>query len=438
MKLSKKNHILWTRAKKIIPGGNVFISKRPQFFLPELWPTYYSKSKGCEIWDLDGNKFLDFSLMGVGTNILGYSNKKINDEIKKVIDNGNMSSLNCYEEVRFSEALLNINKWADMVKFARSGGEANSIAVRIARATTNRQQVAICGYHGWHDWYLAANLKKKNKLSKLLLKGLLTKGVPNNLKNSVHTFIYNDFDYLKNLVNTNPKIGIIKMEVQRNQKPKNNFLKKVRNFCTKNKIILIFDECTSGFRETYGGLHKKYHINPDIAIFGKALGNGYAITAVIGKKEIMENAKNTFISSTFWTERIGFTAGFYCLKYMKQYKSWIYISKIGKYIKNEWKKIFLKYQLDVEIGGLESIPSFTFKSNNSERLTFFTQEMLKKNFLSGNTIFISIAHKKKDVDKYLEYFEEVIEKLKNVENKGIKIKTKLLGPVRAETFERLN
>jgi glutamate-1-semialdehyde 2,1-aminomutase len=438
MKLSRKNHILWTKAKKKIPGGNVFISKRPQFYLPEFWPTYYSKSKGCEIWDLDGNKFLDFSLMGVGTNILGYSNNKINNEIKKVIDKGNMSSLNCYEEVRLSEALLNINKWADMVKFARSGGEANSIAVRIARATTNRQQIAICGYHGWHDWYLAANLKKKNKLPKLLLKGLLTNGVPNDLKNSVHTFMYNDFDYLKNLVNKNPQIGIIKMEVQRNQEPKNEFLKKVRNFCTKKRIILIFDECTSGFRETYGGLHKKYHVNPDIAVFGKALGNGYAITAVIGKKEIMENAKNTFISSTFWTERIGFTAGFYCLKYMKQYKSWTIITKIGKYIKNEWKKIFLRYCFDVEISGLDAIPNFTFKTCNSERLTFITQEMLKKNFLAGNTIFVSLAHKESYLKRYLENFEEVVAKLKKIEDKGVKIETKLLGPVRAETFERLN
>jgi glutamate-1-semialdehyde 2,1-aminomutase len=438
MKLTKKNHYLWIKAQKIIPGGNVFLSKRPQFYLPEFWPTYYSKSKGCEIWDLDKKKYFDFSLMGVGTNILGYANKKIDTEIKKIIDKGNMSTLNSYEEVRLAESLLKINGWADMVKFARSGGEANSIAVRIARATTNKQQIAICGYHGWHDWYLAANIKKKNKLSNLLIKGLLTDGVPNNLKNTIHTFKYNDFNYLKNLIDKNPQIGVIKMEVQRNQEPQKKFLMEIRNLCTKKNIILIFDECTSGFRETYGGLHKKYKINPDLAIFGKALGNGYAITAVVGKKEIMENAKNTFISSTFWSERIGFTAGYYCLKYMKQFETWNYISQIGKYIKNEWRKIFLRYDLEVEINGLESVPSFNFKNKNSERSTFITQEMLKNNFLAGNTIFVSFAHKKIHIKKYLESFEEVIEKLKKTEDSGINISDKLLGPVKAESFKRLN
>jgi glutamate-1-semialdehyde 2,1-aminomutase len=438
MKLTRKNHKLWIKAKKIIPGGNVFISKRPQFYLPEFWPTYYSKSKGCEIWDLNNNKFFDFSLMGVGTNILGYSNNKINNEIKKIIDKGNMSTLNSYEEVRLAESLLKINKWADMVKFARSGGEANSIAVRIARATTNKQQIAICGYHGWHDWYLAANLKKKNKLSKLLLKGLLTDGVPDDLKNTIHTFMYNDLNYLKNLIDNNSQIGIIKMEVQRNQEPKKKFLEEIRTLCTKKNIILIFDECTSGFRETYGGLHQKYKINPDIAIFGKALGNGYAITAVVGKKEIMENSKKTFISSTFWSERVGFTAGFYCLKYMEKYRSWDQISNIGRYIKKEWKKIFTKYNLEVEISGLDSIPTYHFKNNHSQRVTFITQEMLKKNFLSNNIIYISLAHKRNYVKKYLENFEEVVGVLNKIEKKGIKIQTKLLGPIKAENFQRLN
>jgi glutamate-1-semialdehyde aminotransferase len=438
VKLTKKNYKLWCKATKIIPGGNALISKRPQFFLPSFWPTYYSKSKGCNIWDLDNNKLYDFSLMGVGTNILGYSYSKIDNQIKKVINKGVMSTLNCYEEIRLSENLLKINKWADMVKFARSGGEANAIAVRIARATTDRHHIAICGYHGWHDWYLAANVKKKNNLSKLLLKGLLTEGVPNELKNSVHTFMYNDFEYLKNLVNTNPKIGIIKMEVERNQKPKNEFLRKIRNLCTKKNIILIFDECTSGFRETFGGLHQKYNINPDIAIFGKALGNGYAITSVVGKKEIMENTKNTFISSTFWSERIGFTAGLYTLKFMKENKSWSYISLIGKFIKSEWKKIFIKYNFIVEISGLESIPTYNFKHNHNERVTFITQEMLKKKILSNNTIFVSLAHKKLNVKKYLECFEEVIEKLYNIEKNGTKLSSKILGPIKADTFQRLN
>lgn len=250
--------------------------------------------------------------------------------------------------------------------------------------------------------------------------------------------MYNDLNYLKNLIDNNSQIGIIKMEVQRNQEPKKKFLEEIRSLCTKKNIILIFDECTSGFRETYGGLHQKYKINPDIAIFGKALGNGYAITAVVGKKEIMENSKKTFISSTFWSERVGFTAGFYCLKYMEKYRSWDQISNIGRYIKKEWKKIFTKYNFEVEISGLDSIPTYHFKNNHSQRVTFITQEMLKKNFLSNNIIYISLAHKRNYVKKYLENFEEVIGVLNKIEKKGIKIQTKLLGPIKAENFQRLN
>ena len=340
MKKLKKNYNLWNKAKKLIPGGNVFLSKRPELFLPNYWPTYYKKSKGCQIWDLNGRKFFDFSLMGVGTNILGYAYDKIDNEIKKAVDNGNMSTLNSYDEIKLSESLLNIHKWADMVKFARSGGEANSIAVRIARASTSKQDIAVCGYHGWHDWYLAANLRKKNKLSNYLIKGLLTDGVHKNLANTTHTFIYNDYKNLEKLINNHPNIGIIKMEVSRNYLPEKNYLKKVRQLCNRKKIILIFDECTSGFRETFGGLHKKYKIYPDIAVFGKALGNGYAITAAIGKREIMENSKKSFISSTFWSERIGFVAGYNTLKYMKQIKSWKEISSKGILIKKNWDKIF--------------------------------------------------------------------------------------------------
>ena len=198
-----------------------------------------------------------------------------------------------------------MHPWSNMVKFTRSGGEANAVAIRIARAASGRDKIAICGYHGWHDWYLAANLSSKDKLNKHLLSGLKPLGVPKSLSGSTLTFSYNNISELEDLIKKNKDIGVIKMEVSRNLEPKHGFLKKVRDLANKNRIILIFDECTSGFRQTFGGLHKLYNVNPDIAIFGKALGNGYAINAVIGKKDIMEFAQSTFISSTFWTERIG-------------------------------------------------------------------------------------------------------------------------------------
>ncbi|HEU0118230.1 MAG TPA: aminotransferase class III-fold pyridoxal phosphate-dependent enzyme, partial [Alphaproteobacteria bacterium] len=260
---------LWKRAKNVIPGGNMLLSKRSEMFLPEQWPAYFSKAKGCKVWDLDGNEYTDMFIMGIGTNTLGYGHPEVDGAVRSVIDNGNMSTFNCPEEVYLAERLIEIHPWADMVRFARSGGEANAIAIRIARAASGRDNVAICGYHGWHDWYLSANLGDEKNLAGHLLPGLEPKGVPQNLRGTVFPFNYNDIAGLEALVKEK-NIGVIKMEVVRNFGPENNFLQKVRELATKNKIVLIFDECTSGFRETFGGIHKKYGVEPDMAMFGKA------------------------------------------------------------------------------------------------------------------------------------------------------------------------
>ena len=417
----------------------MILSKRPEMYLPNQWPSYFNRAKGCNVTDFDNNNFLDYFLMGVGTNILGYSNKYVDKKVSEVLKKGNMSSLNCVEEVNLAEKLIKMHQWVDMVRFARTGGEANSIAIRIARAATGKSKIAFCGYHGWHDWYLSANLKNKSSLNELLLKNLPISGVPENLRNSVYTFKYNDIKRLKNIVNNNNDIGIIKMEVKRNIDPKNNFLKEVRELASKKKIILIFDECTSGFRETFGGLHKKYNVEPDMAIFGKALGNGYAITSIIGKREIMESAQKTFISSTFWSERIGPTAALATLNEMERVKSWIKISKIGKKIKKNWNEISEKFNLKLKIGGMESIPNFSFLSdNNLVYKTFLTQEMMKRGFLAGNIVYVCTEHEKY-LKLYLECFEEIMFEI-NQFDKGNrkKIKNLINGPICHEGFERLN
>ena len=371
----------WKRAKHIIPGGNMLLSKRPEMYLPGKWPAYYSKAKGCYIWDLDKNKYIDMSLMSVGTNTLGYSNSEINKSVINGIERSNMSTLNCPEERFLTEKLLQMHKHFDMARYARTGGEANSIAIRIARASSGKDKVAICGYHGWHDWYLSANLNSSNKSGVLkdhLLPGLSTSGVPKNLKNTNFPFYFNDFKGLKNICD-NHDIGVIKMEIFRNIPPEKNFLKKVRQLATRKKIILIFDECTSGFRETFGGLHLKYKIYPDICILGKALGNGFSITTILGKREIMESAQNTFISSTFWTEKSGYIAALKTLEVMERIKSWKVISNQGKKIKKQIKFLAKKHKLKINIGGLDSCPTYNIVSENWIKYkTFITQELLKK------------------------------------------------------------
>ena len=297
----------WIRAKSIIPGGSMLFSKNPDLQLPKLWPAYFKKAKASNLWDLDGKKYDDMYSMGIGTNTLGYSNKFVNKKVKNVVDDGNMSSLNSIDEILLAEKLIEMHPWANMVRYTRSGGEANSVAIRIARASSGKDKIAICGYHGWHDWYLSANLANKSNLNQHLLTNLNISGVPKKFKNTTFPFKFNNLKSLEKII-AKENIGAIKMEVHRLEKPNIKFLKKVREIATKKNIVLIFDECTSGFRETYGGIHLKYKIYPDIAIFGKALGNGYAINAIVGKREIMESCQSTFISSTFWTERVGSVA----------------------------------------------------------------------------------------------------------------------------------
>ena len=433
----KKGPKLYKRAKEIIPGGNMLLSKRPEMFLPEIWPSYFSRAKGCKVWDMDGTEYLDMSIMGIGTNILGYGHEEVDEVVNEVIKKGNMSTLNCPEEVYLAERLIEINSWSDMVRLARTGGEANAIAIRIARAASGKDNVAICGYHGWHDWYLAANIKSKDGLDEHLLSGLETNGVPKSLEGTVFPFRYNDYEELEKIVN-NHDIGVIKMEVIRNKGPEDNFLEKVRELSSKKGIVLIFDECTSGFRESFGGIHKNFNVDPDIAMFGKALGNGYGVTAIVGKKEAMEAAQNSFMSSTFWTERIGPAAAIKTLEIMEDIKSWEQISKTGKYIKEEWQKLFSTYNLDVNISGISALPTFTFQNKNHQAYkTFITQEMLKKNFIAATSIYVCINHTKELIDNYISELEPLLKTIEECEN-GKDINDLLDGPISHDGFARLN
>lgn len=420
---------MWKRAQHVIPGGTMLFSKNPDLFLPRIWPAYFSKTKGCRVWDLENNFYDDVSLMGVGTNTLGYNYFNVEKKVIETTKKGTMSTLNSIEEVLLAEKLIEIHPWADMARFTRSGGEANALAIRIARAASGKDKVAICGYHGWHDWYLSANIKNKNNLNQMLMKNVPIKGVPLNLLNTVIPFEYNNFNELKKITEEHD-IGVIKMEVQRNYKPENNFLQNVRRLATDKSIVLIFDECTSGFRQTFGGLHKYYKVNPDIAIFGKALGNGYAINSVIGKRSIMEACKETFISSTFWTERIGSVAALETLKNMEKIKSWEIITKIGSKIKSNWKKLSVLHNLQIDILGLAAIPNFSFKSKmNLHYKTFISQEMLKKKIMASNIVFCSIAHNENILNKYFDYLDKIFGMIKKCEDQKEDINRILETPV---------
>ncbi len=428
---------LWKRAKTVIAGGNMLLSKRPEMFLPEQWPAYFSRAKDCTVWDLDDKAYIDMSIMGIGTNTLGYGHPEVDDAVRRTIDAGNMSTFNCPEEVYLAEKLIELHPWADMVRFARSGGEANALAIRIARAATGKSKVAICGYHGWHDWYLAANLGDEKNLAGHLLPGLEPNGVPESLRGTIYPFNYNNFAELEALVNQQD-IGVIKMEVSRNHGPEDGFLQKVRDLATARGIVLIFDECTSGFRQTFGGLHKMYGVEPDMAMFGKALGNGYAITATIGRREVMEAAQTTFISSTFWTERIGPTAALKTLEVMQREKSWETITNTGLAITERWKQLANKHDLSISTNGLPALTGFSFNSADALAYkTLISQEMLAKGYLAGTSVYVCTAHTPEIVDAYFEQLDPVFGLIRECED-GRDVMSLLKGPICHAGFKRLN
>lgn len=433
-----KGQDLYVKAKALIPGGTMLLSKRPEMFLPDLWPSYFSKSKGCKVWDLDGKELLDMSIMGIGTNTLGYGNDEVDAAVMQTIKKGNMSTLNCPEEVYLAEKLIEINPWADMVRFARTGGEANSIAIRIARAASGKDKVAICGYHGWHDWYLSANHNGNDGLSAHLIPGLSPKGVPKNLKDTVFPFHYNDYEELLDIVAKND-IGVIKMEVMRNFGPEDDFLQKVRDLATRKNIVLIFDECSSGFRETFGGIFQKFQVEPDLVMFGKTIGNGYALTAVVGKKNVMEAAQNSFISSTFWTERIGPTAALTTLNVMEREQSWQTITETGRKMQKGWQELADYHTLSITVSGIAAMTTYGFNSVNAAKYkTFVTQEMLKKGFLASTHFYASTAHTESHLSSYFEALHGVYKQIALCESQRLNIDDLLEGPVCHGGFKRLN
>ncbi len=434
----KKGQDLYVKAKTLIPGGTMLLSKRPEMFLPDNWPSYFSKAKGCKIWDLDDQELLDMTIMGIGTNTLGYGHDAVDNAVLDTVRKGNMSTLSCPEEVYLAEKLIEMNPWAHMVRFARSGGEANSIAIRIARAASGKDKVAICGYHGWHDWYLSANHNSGDSLSGHLLPGLNPSGVPKALKDTVLPFHYNNYEELVELVEKHD-IGVIKMEVLRNFGPEDNFLHKVRELATKKNIVLIFDECTSGFRETFGGIYKKFGVEPDVAMYGKTIGNGYALTAVVGKKSVMEAAQTSFISSTFWTERIGPTAALATLKVMEEVKSWELITAIGKKVQEGWKSLAATHGLEIELAGIPALSTYSFKSENALAYkTLIAQEMLKKNILASTNFYASIAHEDIYLEKYFSELDKVYGMIRKCEHQELNINELLEGPICHSGFKRLN
>ena len=404
---------LYEKAKKIIPGGTQLLSKRPELHLPDLWPPYYQKAKGCEIWDLEGKRYIDMSYMGIGACVLGYADADVDNAVKKAIDMGVATTLNSPKEIELAQMLLRLHPWAGMARFACGGGEGMVIATRIARAKSGRDKVLFCGYHGWHDWYLSSNLANDKALDGHLLPGLRPKGVPRVLKGTTIPFAYNDTQaFMKLIKKYKGEIGAVVIEPIRSIYPEKGFLETIRKETKKNNIVLVADEVSLGFRLTCGGSHLKLGFEPDIAVFSKALGNGYPIAAIIGKKEVMDAAQESFISSTNWTGNVGLTAAIATIRKYKKNHVEKHLDTIGKTVKDGWSKFANKHNLNIHISGTNAIGHFDFQYDNPLVLkTLFTQLMLEKGFLATNAFYCSFAHKQADIKKYLSAVDVVFGKI---------------------------
>jgi len=433
-----KSQELYEEAKTLIPGGTQLLSKRPEMFAPNLWPAYYSRAKGCRVWDLDDNEYIDMSYMGIGSCIIGYADDRVDDEVKRAIDLGNMSTLNAPEEVELAKKLCSLHPWAKKVRYARSGGESMAVAVRIARSYTQRDIILFCGYHGWHDWYLAANLSDDKALDGHLLPGLSPRGVPRGLSGTAYPFKYNDTESFLELVERyGDRIAAVVMEPIRSEYPQKEFISTIEIKTKEIGAVLIVDEITAGWRLCVGGAHLILGINPDIAVFGKAISNGFPMGAIIGKSEIMEAAQDTFISSTYWTDRLGFAASLKTIELIEEYNIPKHLEKVGKAIQDGWKQVAKETNIKIEVEGIYPLSHFSFKYENSKVLeTIFIKLMLKRGYLSSSGYYASFAHSMEDIEKYLETLKEVFMILSSA-IKEDRVKEMLDTPIKHNGFERL-
>ncbi len=431
----------YEHAKTLVPGGTQLFSKRPELHAPGAWPAYFKQAKGCTIIDLDGRVYRDFSLMGVGACPLGYAVDAIDDAVVRRIRAGAMCTLNPPEEVELAEALLTLHPWAEQARFARGGGEAMSIAVRIARARTGRSRVAVCGYHGWHDWYLAANLSVDTALDAHLLPGLSPHGVPRELAGTCVTFATNDPGAFRKVVGDANRAGglaAIVMEPLRYAAPPPGFLDEIRATATRLGIVLVFDEITAGWRYRAGGVHLDLQVAPDIAVFAKAMSNGYPMAAVIGRRDVMRVAEACFISSTYWTEAIGPVAALATIAEYERLQPWARLRTAGARVVAAWETAAQRHAQPIAARSSGPLSSFSFQGEEPNvAKTLFAHAMLARGFLASTAYYASIAHTEADLADYTAACDAAFAEIAAARARG-SLRAALRGPEAQTGFARLN
>lgn len=419
----------YKRACKVIPLGSHTYSKSSMQWSLGAVPQYLESAKGCEIVDVDGNKYIDYG-MALGPFILGYGDEDVNNAIKTQLDKGTMFTLSSKIEAEAAEKVIEAVPCAEMVRFGKNGSDVTSTAVKLARAYTGKEKIIICGYHGWQDWYIASTERSA--------------GIPKAYTDLVLSTKYNDFEYLEKLIEENKdEIAGMIMEPVGAVKPENNYLQKVREITEKHGIVLIFDELFTGFRWSIGGAQKYFDVTPDLACFGKAIANGMPVSCVCGKKELMDQMDKVFFSGTYLAETMSLAAIIKNLEKLESEKVHAHIEKWGQYLIDGFREKVKKNNLEdiISIIGypFKSVINFTTneKHTSNELKTYFQQECAQRGVLFIGYHLISLAHKKEHIDFTLEVYDEIMQNLKENLDKGIAVKDLLFGEVIVDVFKNV-
>ncbi len=441
---SAKTLEAYRSAKTVIPGGTQLLSKRPEMYAPDCWPGYFSEARGCEVVDLDGRRFCDMTTSGIGSCLLGYADPDVTSAVLRRVQLGSMCTLNPVEEKELAELLISVHPWADQARFCRTGGESMAAAVRIARAHTGADRVAFCGYHGWSDWYLAANLPESDasaasdRLEGHLLPGLDPRGVPQGLAGTALPFRYNRLDELQRIVDSHAgELAAVVMEPTRSTDPDPGFLEGVRALCDQHKLVLVFDEITTGWRMHAGGVHLRYGVEPDLVVFAKALGSGHPMGAILGRRDVMQAAQESFISSTYWTEGVGAAAALATVRKFLRCDVPAHVERIGTLFRDGCHELAQRHGVPVNVTGHAALLHIAFEHSDAAALgTLLTTRMLDHGILAGSGFYPSYAHTEQHVERYLAAADVVFGELAQAIQKD-DVRGRLKGDVRHSGFQRL-
>lgn len=405
-------------ALKIIPGATQTFSKGFNQFVQGVSPVFLKRGKGSHVWDVDGNEYIDY-IIALLPNILGYSYEAVNNAVKNQLEDGVSFSLPHPLEYEVAKKLIEMIPCAEMVKFGKSGSDATSGAIRVARAYTGKDMILFCGYHGWQDWHIGATARNL--------------GVPKQVSELTKSFKYNDTEDLDKLFKKyNGKVAAVIMEPMNFYEPKEGYLQEVKNLCHKNEALLIFDEIITGFRFSLGGAQELFNVIPDMATFSKVIANGFPLSAIVGKREIMEKFVDVFYSLTFGGETISLAAALATLNELQKKDVIGHIYRQGQKIKDFVNKTAgeLGIEENVKCIGRPCFALMKFMDSEGkdsiELRSLFQQEVIKGGILFLVSNNLSYSHSDADIEKTLKVYGDALMVLRDALKEG-NIRKYILG-----------